>query len=211
MPFSVSGAESRLEPFDLFRNSSKRMPRPKHAYSISKISAAWRSVRFRIDTSLNMPIFSSVALLPEIGFDSREHAESAYDGRKETIEGGKLSRGLCKHLQNCRLPMALHFRYSRQNFLCLQDTFFLPHVSFAPVRAARDGLRVIFEKFQVHLLLFLRWFGLWECLYKLVQIVYRLYSQARKQEYRIISMIVWNILHHSDMQHRTDPASYSRF
>ena len=86
-----------------------------------------------------MPIFSNVDPLPEIGFESREHAESAYDGRKETIEGEKSSRGLCKHLQNYRMPMALLFRYSGQNFLNRQDTFFLPHVSFAPVRVARDG------------------------------------------------------------------------
>ena len=165
MQFSVAVAESRLEPFDLFRNSSKRMPRPKHAYRFKPYQPLGNLCCFRIDTSLDMPNFSSVASLPEIGFESLEHAESTNDGRKETIEGGKSSRGLCKHLQNCRLPMALLFRYSGQNFLCLQDTFFLPHVSFALVKVARDGLHVIFAKFQVHLLLLLRWFGLCHCLY----------------------------------------------
>ena len=175
MPFSVAGADSRLEPFDLFRNCSKRMHRPKHAYSISKISAAWRSARFCIDTSLDMPIFP--ASLHCQRFESREHAESAYDGRKENIEGGKSSRGLFNHLQNWRLQIALLFRYSGQNFRCWQDTFFLPHVSLAPVKL-HEMVMSFLESFKVHLLLFkfLRWFGLCECLYRLVQTVYRLFS-----------------------------------
>ena len=131
MQFSVAVAESRLEPFDLFRNSSKRMPRPKHAYRFKTYQPLGNLCCFRIDTSLDMLIFSSVAPLPEIGFESREHAESAYDGRKETIEVKKSSRGLCQHLQNGRLPMALLFRYNGQYLLCGQDTFFLPYVSFA--------------------------------------------------------------------------------
>ena len=130
-----------------------------------------------------MPIFP--ASLHCQRFESREHAESAYDGRKENIEGGKSSRGLFNHLQNWRLQIALLFRYSGQNFLCRQDTFFLPHVSFAPVRVARDGLHVNFAKFQVHLLLFLRWYGLWECSYKLVQIDYRLYSPTESHPLRL--------------------------
>ena len=82
MQFSVAVAESRLEPFDLFRNSSKLMPQPKHA---SKYQQLGDLCGFLIDTRLDMrhmPIVSSVVPLPEIGFESREHAESAYDGRK---------------------------------------------------------------------------------------------------------------------------------